>query len=776
METRQNPLEEVVPMKQRIRIAIVVTGFCGIVGQMVLLRELLIVFSGNELSVGVVLANWLILEAFGSYFVGKQAERAKNAVITYALIALGFAISLPIMIYGTRILRLILGASIGQGIGVAPMLFASFIILLPVSIFHGALFTFGCKIYSQYVGHDPKTIGRAYTYEIFGTIAGGLAWTYLFVPYLHSFSTGLILSVLNGWIALFLLIRLPKEKNHSRQIIRAFLLLLVIGATSFLLIGASDRLHINSINTQWTPQNLVHYQNSQYSNISVIEKEGQYTYFLDGIPHILSPIPDIIYVEEFVHLSFLAHPNPRKILILSGGAGGVINEALKHPTVTSIDYCELDPLLFSLLERDPTELIQKELNDDRVRVRLMDGRLFLKMTENRYDVILVGLRALSDLQSNRFFTYEFFSLAQRKLTDDGILGFGIPGSLTYLSHELRALNTSIYHTVKEVFENTRVLPGEGTNLFLASQTDQVLQLNTEIFGQRVQERKLRASILVPRHIDYKLHEGWISWFEDFIRESPQKINHDFRPIGVFHSISYWNTLYTPHIRGLFRWFEGLEVGFLILISSLCIIGILFLRLIKAPFLGSGVAFSIGTTGFSGMIFDLALIFTFQAMYGYVFGWIGLLVTFFMAGSAIGAIIMTAILPRIRNEIRVFIQIDWFIMGFAIGLPFVFLILQPHLSHPTLFQSVRWIILALSLVSGLLISAQFPLANRIMLKKKTNLSKTAGLMYGSDLMGGWIGGIIGSVILMPILGLLGTCIVVVMLKLCSLVVIITNPRT
>ncbi len=773
METQGDPMEEIVPMKHRIQIAIAVTGFCGIVGQMVLLRELLIVFSGNELSIGVVLANWLILEAIGSYFVGKKAERAKNAVIIYAIIALAFAISVPTMVYGTRILRLILGTSIGQGIGATQMLLGSFIILLPVSMLHGALFTFGCKILSLYDGSGAKTIGKAYTYEIFGTIVGGLTWSFFFVPSLHSFLTGLFVSGISGWIVVFLLIRLPKEEPPFRRLVRLFPLLLVGVVTSFLLIKAADHLHTNSINTQWWPQNLVHYQNSQYGNITVIEKGGQYTYFLDGIPHILSPIPDIIYVEEFVHLPFLAHPEPRKILILSGGAGGVINEALKHPTVSSIDYCELDPMLVTLLTRDPTTLIQNELNDERVRVHLLDGRLFLKTTDNQYDVILVGLRALSDLQSNRYFTREFFSLAKRKLTDDGILGFGIPGSLTYLNHELRTLNASIYHTVKEVFEITRVLPGEGTNLFLASQMDHILQMNTDVFSHRVRERNLNVSILVPRHIDSKLHEGWINWFEDFIRESPRKINHDFRPIGVFHSISYWNSLYIPQIRGLFQWFEGLEVGLFILFFSLFILGIIFLRLIKARFLGSGVVLSIGTTGFSGMIFDLALIFTFQAMYGYVFGWIGLLVTFFMIGSAIGAIVMTSVLPRIRNETRVFVRIDWFIMGFAIGLPIFFLVIQPHLEHPTLFQSVRWLILVFSLVSGLLISVQFPLANRILLKKKTDLSKTAGLLYGSDLMGGWIGGIIGGVILLPILGLLGTCIVAAMLKLCSMAIIATN---
>jgi len=47
-------------MKRRIRLAVLAMGFSGLVAEILLLRELLIVFSGNELSIGMIMANWLI--------------------------------------------------------------------------------------------------------------------------------------------------------------------------------------------------------------------------------------------------------------------------------------------------------------------------------------------------------------------------------------------------------------------------------------------------------------------------------------------------------------------------------------------------------------------------------------------------------------------------------------------------------------------------------------------------------------------------------------------
>jgi spermidine synthase len=67
-----------------------------------------------------------------------------------------------------------------------------------------------------------------------------------------------------------------------------------------------------------------------------------------------------------------------------------------------------------------------------------------------------------------------------------------------------------------------------------------------------------------------------------------------------------------------------------------------------------------------------------------------------------------------------------------------------------------------------------LANQIYPGNGTSVSRTAGLLYASDLLGGWFGGIIGAVALLPVLGLVGSCIAVGLLKLTSLVVIIASP--
>jgi spermidine synthase len=760
-------------MKRRICIVIMAMGFSGLVAEILLLRELLIVFSGNELSIGIITANWLILEAFGCYLLGRKAEESKNSLEAFAVASILFSLSLFTAVFLTRILKRAIGISIGESIGLLPMVYSSFVILLPVAVLHGALFTLSCRIYSMYSGQDASSAGRVYAFETVGTIIAGVVSTYLFIPHLNTFQVFAGLALLSIAGCLVLLAPYWKAGPLQKAVLAALGALLILTG-GFILTGLGDKLHQLSIRAQWKNHNVVHYQNSRYGNICVIENQGQYIFFLDGVPSVITPFPDSAFVEEFVHLPLLAHPEPRRVLVLSGGAGGVINEALRHPSIEAIEYAELDPLLLDLFRRFPTPLTESELNDRRVETRHIDGRLLVQATGNTYDLILLGIMEPSDLQSNRFFTEEFFSLVKTRLNNGGIFVLGLPGSLAYLNEELRNLNSCVFHTLKRVFSYIRVIPGDGIHLFLLSDSRDILALDAMQILERLNERNIKADVMVPWYIERKLHPGWQDWFARFIEGGSQRINSDLNPVGLFYSISHWNALFAPSLHALFRQFERTSLGTIALLCAVLLSLCFFLRSKHIRFFRAGIPLSIITTGFAGMVFDLMLIFAFQSIHGYVFSWIGLLVASFMAGAACGAMLSTVLLARKQDCFRLFAITELAIIGFSVGCPFVLIALHRYLGGPGVFL-MRILFLATSLVSGLLVGSQFPLANALYPGNGTSVSKTAGLLYASDLLGGWFGGILGAVVLLPVLGLVGSCITVGLLKLTSFIVIVTQPH-
>ncbi|MCS7231824.1 MAG: spermine synthase, partial [Elusimicrobiota bacterium] len=186
------------------------------------------------------------------------------------------------------------------------------------------------------------------------------------------------------------------------------------------------------------------------------------------------------------------------------------------------------------------------------------------------------------------------------------------------------------------------------------------------------------------------------------------------------------------------------------------------------------AVCVGTSGFAGMVFDLVIIASFQAIYGYVFFWIGILTGFFMVGATAGALISTRILESFDEKLkqRLFIVIEFLVLLFCILLPVIIVILKPYFELPKMYEWLKYVFILLSLKSGLLVGSEFPVANSLQIRITGGLSKTVGLLYSSDLIGGWFGGVFAGLMFLPVIGIVETCIVASIVKFLSFITLIS----
>ena len=227
-----------------IRPSLILMGLSGIIGQIVLLRELLVSYYGNEITLGIILANWLVIEAIGSFWIGKSVERTTKKREIYGLLQLIFSVAFPIALTLSRTFKNIVLAVPGEGLGFGMIFCSSFLILLPVSLSHGALFTYGCKLYSQYSQEGPSSIGNVYILETVGTLLGGLLITFFLVPYLNPFQIVFIISLTNTVMTLVLL--WPEDVTRGFNLQKGLwglsLLLSVLFCT-LLIPAASKQIH-----------------------------------------------------------------------------------------------------------------------------------------------------------------------------------------------------------------------------------------------------------------------------------------------------------------------------------------------------------------------------------------------------------------------------------------------------------------------------------------------------------------------------------------------------
>ncbi|MDD5238219.1 MAG: hypothetical protein PHU96_04580 [Candidatus Omnitrophica bacterium] len=741
-------------MNYNLALAILIIGLSGIVAQIVLVRELWVAFLGNELTLGIILANWVISEAIGVFIIGKSIEKIRQKIGAFITLEIIFLLVLPFSLYISRTFKEIAGIPFGQGLGLWPIFYSSFLIIFPVAFCHGGLFSCGCKIYSP-AKDGASSIGSVYALETIGTIIGGITLTYILIPFLRPFQ------IIFTLISCNLIICLLFFRQISAFLKYTILSLIIITLCLFF----SAKIHYierASINSAWKPKEVLDYRNSVYGNVAVTRELTQYTFFYNGIPIITTPTPNIQFVEDFGHLPLLFHSNPKDVLVISQGAGGLINEIIKYP-VKKIDYAELDPLIIKMLKKYPSQLTEREFKDSRVNVVNLDGRVFLKKTPNRYDVVFIGLSSQSDLSSNRLFTEDFFSLVKNRLKSNGILAVWLSGSLTYLSQELKDLNSCILNALKNTYDYVRIIPGD-YNIFLASPSKDIMQVSSGIILQRKAKRNIESTILHQAYLDYRLNSRFLDWFLEGLNNSTKSINQDTRPVAVFETLLLWNRQFSPGFANALAAFKNLNIRWISVF--IFFLSLIFLYL----FLGSSkvnviITYNIMTTGFFGMLASLLLIFSYQVFFGVLYHRLGLLISIFMSGIAVGSILITKNLQRTRNELRLLVYLEASICIFSYFLSLVI----PKIIE--VGNMANLIFVGLFFASGLLMGSEFPLASKICLGEKKGTGEVSGLISASDLAGGWIAGILGGVILLPVLGIFNTCIVIFLLKLSSLILLL-----
>lgn len=732
---------------------LLILGFSGLITQVFILRELFASFYGNELVLGIILSNWVLLQAIGSFAIGEIAGRIKNKAGLFLSLEIIFALSLPFSIYLCRIFKPIIGINPFEAVGLPGILLVSFLINFFAGLSHGGLFS---VISAIFIREDrPGEIGKAYAWAAIGAISGAALLTYVFIPYFNVFQAVFLVSLLNIFISLFYI---PGIEN--KKIRRVVLLITALIVLLFLKVKPSD-LDRQTINQQYAKLEVLEYRNSVYGNLVVTKNGGQEVFFYNGLPIITLPYPDITFVEESGNLPLLFHESPKDVLIVSGGFGGLINEVLKNKP-KSIDYIELDPLVMEMVRKYSTSLTSEELSDLRLNLINTDARFFIRNSLTKYDVILVGFNKPSDLSVNRFFTKEFFSLAKDKLRPDGLIAFSLPGSLTYLSSTLRDLNVSVLNALKLNFKSIRIIPGD-YNLFLASDAD----LNTVtpmVLEERLKERSIKTNLLIPSYLEYRLDKKFSDWFMASVKDATQKINHDLTPFAVFQALLFWSREFSPVFSGIFALLEKSSLSYLfILILALTLLLHLASRKMNKS-VNLALLYVVFTTGFFAMLSSLMSIFAFQVFHGYLYYKIGLLMSLFMAGVGFGGLLAGRM--QADNILGLVKKTEFLLIAFSLIQAFIIVNASRYINYAS-------VIIAVSLfTAGLFLGLEFAWVSKLYIREKINVGRGAGILYACDLLGGWLAAILAGILFLPVLGLFNTFLLIAGLKLSSFILLIT----
>lgn len=119
------------------------------------------------------------------------------------------------------------------------------------------------------------------------------------------------------------------------------------------------------------------------------------------------------------HLAMNSHPNPKKVLVIGGGDGGVLREVMKHSTVESAVLCDIDEAVIRLSKKYlPAMSIGLRHPDTSVFIE--DGFEFLRNRKNEFDVIITDSSDPNG-PAKTLFEKNYFELMNEALREGGIV-------------------------------------------------------------------------------------------------------------------------------------------------------------------------------------------------------------------------------------------------------------------------------------------------------------------------------------------------------------------
>lgn len=773
--------------RKSLIFALIMIGFTATAGQIIVVREFIVVFYGNELCLGLILANWLLWGAVGSWLLGRLADRIKRRIGLLAFCEISLAILLPALILAARSARIILKAQPGELIGLAPISIFTFIILSPLCAILGFLFSLGARMYPGAKG--AKQIGHVYILEGVGASIGGLLTSLILIRHLNSFQIAMIIGALNLAAAATLRTFLGHRKILKMLLRGAIIVPLALNIylltpvtekdhvegslSSFIAPLKAENLHNYSLRIQWDKMGLKDYRNSIYSNLAVVGGRSSSSFYSNGL-HMFT-IPSPASAEQVAHFPMLGHPEPKNILLIGGGVGGSLAEILKHPSVEKVDYVELDPSVIELAQKWSGNIAS--LGDPRVTTINIDGRLFARTTKRKYDVAILDLPDPFTAQLNRFYTMEFFQQVSDILNEKGIFSLGVMSSANYVGDDHQKFLSCILRTLESVFPEIIAIPADDQAYFISCKVKGILTYDEEILSSRLDERQVE-SLYVSRYQLPAWLESWrVNQFSESIHELKDiSINRDFRPVSYYYDMVLWSTQFSAGsklesaYRDLFKFSSRLNL-WLFILPAAAAGGALFLvgrkrKSIRREY----ILLAVMVTGFAEIAFEVIVSLAFQIIYGYMYYKLGLILTAFMVGLIAGGMTITRIMDKLKDDLRVFMLTQIAVCIYPLILLGVFWLLRGGDAH---FLGANIIFPILPAIAGFIGGFQFPLATKIYLKHSTRVGRVAGLTYGVDLIGSCAGAFLVSAFLVPIIGIPNTCFAVVLMSIISLILLSQN---
>ena len=530
--------------------AALASGFVTISTQVSWTRILTMIIGSSTYAFSIVVALFLIGLALGAWLVAlkDRSQTLRSAILKVELLTVASLLLSLFVLNKTPVVLITLGLKlqISSWLGLLLLqIFCATLLILVPSVLMGMVM----PLVLVWAGREPARVGRSYAINTIGAIAGAFVTGFLLIPKTSTRFT--LLFAATCCLVVACIAYRPAEAARDPALKRA----LAIGSIPFLVIlifivappmnladlsiGAYDSLvrvlaqTREGTSDQADPEGQVHellmYREGPSATVSVRRDQNTLSLAINGRTNASDSAFDMPTQVMLGRLPVLIAPKIDDGLII-GYATGITMGAMLQSDVKSVTCVELEPRTVEA-SRYFEHVNHRPLEDPRAKLIIDDARTFLRVTPNRYDMIVSEPSHPWVPGVANLFTQEFFELGRERLNDDGIFVQWV--QIYQLSTEsLR----SVLATYQKVFPHVLVfrvnkskdlllvgsnravnldrLDGEVRSWFVCDET----KLAPAVAGAQINtDDNMHIEMTVPREAFRPLMQGNAEWVEALAR-------------------------------------------------------------------------------------------------------------------------------------------------------------------------------------------------------------------------------------------------------------------
>ncbi len=731
-----------IPAGRRAAMAIAfLMGLAAAMAQVILIRELLVLCRGNELIIGMIFSSWFLGIYLGARFnpAGEGPALWRRVLLSLVMLPLALALS----VYGAHGLAILLPRTVGTFYSFSAELVLALLFTAPVSFFVG--FFFPPLVSLASVEMKEVSGGTMFYAESLGSFAGAMVFSFILITIANPLAIAMGLLSISSAAALWLI----KEKKLI-PLVLVPLAIMVFSSTieKGIFTEVWNRTHTGK---------LVHYQRTRYQTVAVERAAETVSVYGDGI--LLYTLPDRYESRGLFHLVNALREGRGNVLLMGSGPGSLLHNLL-NTGIGRLRYVEHDPELWDAV-RPFLKKLYPPGNGSVLSVVRRDLRHYLTGTPERFDMIINLPPAPENIMVNRFYTREFYGLCKKRLATNGIFITALHGFSNYMAPDTRNYIASMYRAFAAEFPDHLRTSGETIYLIGAAGKGVLPDGGEALIGRYGKKLPLAGGPyeeeitgnFSPEEFRAYFEKSQLDYFGRVMAPLLKTIdeNRDLQPGAYWKNIILSAFREGSVMRGLIGAGPVLLV-FMIILSAIALMDVK--RRHGMERLTEG--FVIYSTGLISMSLMLIMIVLYQNAHGMVYFRISLINTVFMAGLTAGSFSSTR-----RSGLGLRLLLPGIAVAAAMILASTWIWADP----------LFWFLLTLfSFICGAVFPALFRTAG------PGSPLATASVLDSMDHFGAIAGSLLTVMVFLPMAGIRGTLILVMVIAVPAIILSFVMPRT